>query len=35
MNSPTNPLVPGRPQLAIENSTQNAANHGITLTTPP
>ena len=35
MNSPTKPLVPGRPQLAIENSTKNAANHGIVLATPP
>ena len=35
MNSPTNPLVPGRPQFAIANSTKNVANHGITFTTPP
>ncbi len=35
MNSPTKPEVPGRPELAIANSTTNAANHGITLTTPP
>jgi hypothetical protein len=27
--------VPGRPELAIANSTQNIANHGITLATPP
>src|SRR6185312_4680718 len=35
MNSPTKPDVNGRPQLAIANSTQNAANHGITLASPP
>ena len=35
MNSPTKPLVPGRPQLAIAKSTKNAANFGIVFTTPP
>ena len=35
MNSPTKPLVPGRPELAIANNTKNTANHGITLATPP
>ena len=34
-NSPTNPLVAGRPQLAIANSIMNAANFGIVFTTPP
>ncbi len=35
MNSPTKPLVAGRPALAIANSMKNAANFGIVLTTPP
>ncbi len=35
MNSPTNPLVAGRPALAMANSMKNAANFGIVLTTPP
>src|SRR5260364_190628 len=35
INSPTKPEVPGSPQFAIENSSDNAANFGITLTTPP
>ncbi|MNS66001.1 hypothetical protein D3C72_991950 [compost metagenome] len=35
MNSPTKPLVPGRPALAMKNSMAKVANHGITLTTPP
>ena len=35
MNSPTNPLVPGNPELAMKNSTASAANHGIVLATPP
>ena len=35
MNSPTNPEVPGRPALAMAKNTMNAANHGMTLTTPP
>jgi len=34
-NSPTNPLVPGKPELAIANSTKKAANTGIRFTTPP
>ncbi len=34
-NSPTNPDVPGNPELAIANSTANAAKIGILLTTPP
>ena len=34
-NSPTKPLVPGRPQLAMAKNTQNSANHGMTLATPP
>ena len=35
IHSPTNPAVPGRPQLAIANSTAKAANFGIVLATPP
>ncbi|MND03333.1 hypothetical protein D3C83_231040 [compost metagenome] len=35
MNSPTNPLVPGSPELAIAKRTKNAANTGILLATPP
>jgi hypothetical protein len=35
MNSPTKPLVPAGPALAIANSMKNAANTGIVLTTPP
>ena len=35
MNSPTKPLVAGRPLLAIENRMKNVAKRGITLTTPP
>jgi hypothetical protein len=35
MNSPTKPDVPGKPELAMANSTKNVANHGITFTTPP
>ena len=35
MNSPTKPLVAGRPQLAIANSIMNAANFGMVFTTPP
>ncbi|CPM13769.1 Uncharacterised protein [Bordetella pertussis] len=34
-NSPTKPLVAGRPLLAIENSTKNVTKRGMTLTTPP
>ena len=34
-NSPTNPLVPGKPELAIANNMKKAANTGILLTTPP
>ena len=35
IHSPMNPAVPGRPQLAIANSTAKAANLGMVLTTPP
>ena len=35
INSPTKPEVAGRPALAIPNNIINAANLGITLTTPP
>ena len=35
MNSPTKPLVPGKPLLAMANSMKKAANTGIVLTTPP
>ena len=35
MNSPTKPLVPGRPALAMANSMKKAANLGILFTTPP
>ena len=35
MNSPTKPLVPGRPELAMKNSTAKVANHGMVLATPP
>ncbi|MNC96121.1 hypothetical protein D3C83_134090 [compost metagenome] len=35
MNSPTKPLVAGRPQLAIANSIIREANFGIVFTTPP
>jgi hypothetical protein len=35
MNSPTNPLVPGVPALAIAKSIAEAANFGMVLTTPP
>ena len=35
MNSPTKPLVAGRPQLAIANSIMSEANFGIVFTTPP
>ena len=35
MNSPTNPLVPGRPELAMPNRMKNAPNQGIVLMTPP
>ena len=35
MNSPTNPDVPGRPTLAIANSTVKVAKRGITPATPP
>ena len=35
MNSPTNPLVPGRAALAIAKSIANAAKRGMVLTTPP
>src|SRR4029079_8807894 len=34
MNSPTNPLVPGKPALAIANSIASAAKRGIVLTNP-
>ena len=34
MNSPTKPLVPGRPEFAIANSMKKAANTGIVFTTP-
>ena len=34
-NSPIKPEVPGRPEFAIAKNTMNAANFGITLTTPP
>ena len=34
-NSPTKPDVPGRPALAIANSTAKAAKTGMVLTTPP
>ncbi len=35
MNSPTKPLVPGSPQLAMANSIISAANFGMVFTTPP
>ena len=35
MNSPTKPLVAGRPALAIANSIISAANFGMVFTTPP
>ena len=35
MNSPTNPLVPGRPALAIAKNIARAANVGMVLATPP
>jgi hypothetical protein len=35
MNSPTKPLVAGRPQLAMAKSIVNAANLGMLFTTPP
>ncbi len=34
-NSPTKPLVAGRPQFAIANSIMSAANFGMVFTTPP
>ncbi len=34
-NSPTKPDVPGNPELAMANSTKNAAKTGIRLVTPP
>ena len=34
-NSPMNPEVPGRPALAMLNSTTKAAKIGMVLTTPP
>ncbi len=35
IHSPTKPAVPGRPQLAMANSTASEANFGIVLATPP
>ena len=34
-NSPTKPLVPGKPILARVKTIKNKANFGITETTPP
>ena len=34
-NSPTKPLVPGRPELAIANNMKKDANTGMVFTTPP
>ena len=35
MNSPTNPEVAGRPELAMAKKTNSAANFGMVCTTPP
>ena len=35
MNSPTKPLVAGRPEFAMAKSIMSAANLGIVFTTPP
>jgi hypothetical protein len=35
MNSPTKPLVAGRPALAMAKSIISAANLGMVFTTPP
>jgi hypothetical protein len=35
MNSPTKPLVAGRPEFAMAKSIIRAANFGIVFTTPP
>ena len=34
-NSPTNPEVPGSPELASAKSIMKAANTGMVFTTPP
>ena len=35
MNSPTKPLVPGNPELAMANSMKKAAKAGMRCATPP
>ena len=35
MNSPTKPLVAGRPEFAMTKSIMKEANFGMVLTTPP
>ena len=35
MNSPTKPLVPGRPTLPMVKSMKVAAYHGMRVTSPP